>query len=122
MKLPLKGRHGIFSFFTDKPSKPTGPIRFSDVTKDSITLSWQPPDSDGGLPINKYNIEYRDTRRTAWVKAGSVSKENTSFTCADLIEGNEYIFRVTALNDEGESPPLESKETMKPQREISKFT
>lgn len=122
MKLPLKGRHGFFSFFTDKPSKPTGPIRFSDVTKDSITLSWQPPDSDGGLPINKYNIEYRDTRRTAWVKAGSVSKENTSFTCADLIEGNEYIFRVTALNDEGESPPLESKETVKPQREISKFT
>lgn len=107
---------------TDKPSKPTGPIKFTDLTHDSVTLSWQPPDSDGGLPLNNYVIEYHDARRTTWMKAGSVPKDTTTFTCTNLLEGNEYIFRVVAVNDEGESAPLESKESVKPQKEISKWT
>ena len=56
------------------------------------------------------------------MKAGSVPKDTTTFTCTNLLEGNEYIFRVVAVNDEGESAPLESKESVKPQKEISKWT
>ncbi|KAK7507540.1 hypothetical protein BaRGS_00001475, partial [Batillaria attramentaria] len=102
----------------DKPSKPVGPIKFSDIKQDSVTLTWQAPDSDGGLPLKNYIIEYRDARRTTWMRAGTVGKDTTTFTCANLTEGNEYTFRVIAVNDEGESPPLESKETVKPQREL----
>ena len=56
------------------------------------------------------------------MKAGTVPKDTTTFTCSNLLEGNEYIFRVVAVNDEGESAPLESKELVKPQKEISKWT
>ena len=106
----------------DKPSKPIGPIKFSDIKKDSVTLSWQPPESDGGLPLKNYVIEYRDARRTTWMRAGSAPPDSTTFTCPNLMEGNEYVFRVIAVNDEGDSAPLESKESVKPQKPTSKYT
>ena len=108
-------------FFSDKPSKPVGPIEFSDVDKSSVTLSWKPPSSDGGKPIEKYIIEHRDLRRSTWVKAGSVQGDSTTFTAENLTEGNSYTFRVTAVNEEGESQPLESADTVKPQRSASMF-
>lgn len=71
--------------------------------------------------MKNYVIEYRDARRTNWMRAGSVPAGTTSFKCANLIEGSDYFFRIIAVNDEGESQPLESKETIKPQREISEL-
>lgn len=35
----------------DKPAAPEGPLEVSDVTKDSATLSWNPPKDDGGSEI-----------------------------------------------------------------------
>ncbi|RUS90387.1 hypothetical protein EGW08_001882, partial [Elysia chlorotica] len=100
----------------DKPSKPLGPLEFSDIKESSVTLSWKPPSSDGGKPIEKYIIEQRDLRRSTWVKAGSVPGDSTTFTADNLSEGNSYMFRVTAINEEGESQPLESVDTVKPMR------
>ncbi|GFO38541.1 titin, partial [Plakobranchus ocellatus] len=100
----------------DKPSKPIGPIEFSDVTDSTVTLSWKPPSSDGGKPIEKYIIEHRDLRRSTWTKAGTVPGDATTFTADKLLEGNSYMFRVTAVNAEGESQPLESQDTVKPQK------
>ena len=62
-----------------------------------------------------YNIEYRDTRRKSWQKAGSVDKATTSWTQNKLVENNEYLFRVKAVNVAGESAPLETKDVVKPQ-------
>ena len=104
------------------PDKPEGPVQISDITKDSVTLSWQPPNKDGGSPLTGYVIEQRDTRRTQWNKAGSVDKDTTSFVASKLIEDNEYVFRVTAVNAEGESQPLESKEATKPKQPICKHS
>ncbi|GFS00827.1 titin [Elysia marginata] len=103
----------------DKPGKPLGPIEFSDVKENSVSLSWKPPSSDGGKPIEKYIIEHRDLRRSTWVKAGSVPGDATTFTADNLTDGNSYMFRVTAVNQEGESQPLESLDTVKPQRPAS---
>ena len=94
---------------SDVPDKPAGPVAVSDITKDSVTLSWQPPNKDGGTPLTGYVIEQRDTRRGQWVKAGSVDKDTTSFKATKLLEDNEYIFRVIAENAEGQSNPLESQ-------------
>ena len=85
-------------------------------------MSWQPPTKDGGSPLTGYVIEQRDKRRTQWAKAGSVDKDTTSFTASKLLEDNEYVFRVTAVNAEGESEPLESKDVVKPTLPISKST
>ena len=85
-----------------------------------MTLSWQPPSKDGGAPLTGYVIEKRDARRTQWVKAGSVDKDTTSFTASKLLEDNEYVFRVVAVNAEGESEPLESKDVAKPKQPLGK--
>ena len=106
---------------TAVPDKPEGPVKISDITKDSATLSWQPPTKDGGSPLTGYIIEQRDTRRAQWVKAGTVDKDTTSFTASKLLEDNEYVFRVMAVNAEGESEPLESKDMAKPTKPLCKF-
>lgn len=82
-------------------------------------MSWNPPEDDGGVPITGYIIEHRDIRRSTWMKSGSVGPDITSFKAANLVEGNEYYFRVTAVNDEGQGEWLESKEIIKPERELS---
>ena len=33
------------------PSRPRGPLEVTDVYKDKATVSWNPPDDDGGKPI-----------------------------------------------------------------------
>jgi len=33
------------------PGKPKGPIEVLDVQKDSVLISWKPPEDDGGKPI-----------------------------------------------------------------------
>ena len=111
-----------FLHFSDSvvPDRPEGPIEYPEITKDSVTLSWQPPNKDGGSPLTGYVIEKRDARRTQWVKAGSVDKDTTSFTAAKLLEDNEYVFRVIAVNAEGESEPLESKDVAKPKQPLCK--
>jgi len=90
------------------------------VGPDSVTLSWQPPNKDGGSEITGYVVEQRDANRTSWIKAGTVLPDKTTFTAARLIEDNEYVFRVIAENAEGQSKPLES-EVVKPTKGNSKW-
>ena len=108
-------------FFIDKPSSPRGPLRVAAGTDKTADLEWQPPTSDGGSPITGYHIEARPTSRSSWTKVGSVDRDTTKFTVPDLKEGLEYYFRVTALNDEGESKPLESVDTAKPKKKIGEL-
>ena len=39
------------STFEGPPSRPEGPLKVSNVTKDSAKLSWDKPKDDGGLDI-----------------------------------------------------------------------
>ena len=43
----------------DKPSKPTN-LRVTDVWKDYISVTWEPPIKDGGSPLTGYSLEQRD--------------------------------------------------------------
>lgn len=84
-------------------------------------MEWKPSEDDGGLPLKNYLIEMRPTSRSTWSKAGSVGPEVTKFVADKLQEGTEYLFCVTAVNDEGQSVPLEGKDTAKPQKKIGKL-
>lgn len=77
-------------------------------------MTWKPPTSDGGKPVKNYIIEYKDLRRTTWIKSGSVPGDVLTYKAEKLNEGNDYKFRVIAVNDEGESQPLESMDSIKP--------
>lgn len=90
------------------PSKPKGPLAVKDVTKDSCKLSWKKPEDDGGKPITAYQVEKFDKKQGRWVPVGRTSGNDTEFDVKGLQEGHEYQFRVKAINEEGESEPLET--------------
>lgn len=94
-----------------KPSAPEGPLKVSDVTANKAKVGWKKPEDDGGLPIKEYEIEKMDTATGKWVRVGRVpgDKPNLEFEVTGLNPGSEYKFRVTAVNDEGDSEPLTSE-------------
>ncbi|ERL85176.1 hypothetical protein D910_02598 [Dendroctonus ponderosae] len=94
----------------DKPGKPEGPLRISDVHKEGCALKWNPPLDDGGVPLDYYQVEKLDTATGRWVPAGR-SKE-PKIELNNLEPGQEYKFRVSAVNAEGESEPLEAEQTI----------
>ena len=95
-------------------------MKFADISDTCATVSWKPPLTDGGKPVKQYIIEYRDTRKTTWLKSGSCNVNMTTFTVTRLIEGNEYMFRVRAANEVGEGEPLASMEPITAEKPASK--
>lgn len=47
-------------------------------------------------------------------RAGTTAANVTKYSAKNLVVNNEYAFRITAVNAEGESEPLEGSETVKP--------
>lgn len=92
----------------DKPSKPEGPLEVSDVHKEGCKLKWKKPKDDGGVPLTGYVIEKLDTAVGRWVPAGTADPEKTEQEIKGLEPNHRYQFRVRAVNEEGESEPLET--------------
>jgi len=69
-----------------------------------MTLEWQPPDDDGGIPLEFYEIEKMDEATGRWVPCGRAN--DPKFVAQNLQAGHQYQFRVKAVNKEGESDPL----------------
>lgn len=90
------------------PSKPVGPIRLDEVRSESIMISWDEPNDDGGGDITCYTVEKRDTSQSDWKMACS-SVEGTQFKVPNLIKGVQYQFKVCAENRYGASEPLISQ-------------
>lgn len=91
----------------DKPGKPEGPIKVSDVHKEGCSLKWNPPADDGGSPIDHYVVEKMDTDTGRWIPVGRT--KDPKMDVENLVPGQEYLFRVAAVNAEGESLPLETE-------------
>lgn len=94
----------------DKPGKPEGPLRVSDVHKEGATLKWNPPLDDGGVPIDHYVVEKMDTETGRWVPAGRTKEPKLDVL--GLTPGQDYKFRVSAVNTEGQSEPLETEKAV----------
>uniref|UniRef100_A0A4W6E0L8 Titin n=1 Tax=Lates calcarifer TaxID=8187 RepID=A0A4W6E0L8_LATCA len=91
----------------DRPGPSEGPLTVSNVTEEKCSLSWLPPRHDGGASISHYIIQKRETSRLAWTVVSSDCGA-TMFKVTKLLKGNEYIFRVMAVNKYGVGEPLES--------------
>lgn len=89
--------------FTEQPG-PVTDFRPALVTKDSCTLSWKKPISDGGSHIVAYAVDISEGE-DKWKQL--VKSKVLQYVVKDLQEGKEYSFRVKAFNESSEGPPAE---------------
>ncbi|XP_061679568.1 titin-like [Syngnathoides biaculeatus] len=91
----------------DRPGPPAGPLQISGLSAEKVTLSWGPPHETGGAEIMHYIVEKCETSRVAWtIIYGDLMATTCKIT--KLLKGNEYLFRVKAVNKYGEGESLES--------------
>lgn len=102
-----------------KPDKPGTPVA-TDWDKDHVDLEWAPPKKDGGSPITGYIIEKRP-RFGQWEKAAEVPGDKTSARVPDLTEGQEYEFRVIAVNKGGPGEPSDASAPVVAKPRFSEF-
>ena len=91
---------------TSSPSAPSV-VKVADSTKSSVTLEWMKPVFDGGLDVIGYVIEMCKASLGEWHRVNNETCINTKYTAKDLEPGEEYNFRVSALNGAGKGEPGE---------------
>ena len=98
---------------TEVPSAPRN-VTVVEYGKDFVNLSWQCPATDGESPVILYIIEKRDVngapaagagRDSTWIECATVAPNKMSVRVRDLLQGNSYLFRVSAKNRVGAGPP-----------------
>uniref|UniRef100_A0A8C2D2V5 Myosin binding protein C, fast type a n=1 Tax=Cyprinus carpio TaxID=7962 RepID=A0A8C2D2V5_CYPCA len=103
---------------SSKPFMPIAPtseptrLTVEDVTDGTCALKWLPPERIGAGGIDGYIIEYcveggeaRGGLSTEWVQANETPVEKNSYRVRGLPVGEKMLFRVTAVNIAGRSPP-----------------
>lgn len=83
-----------------------------DVTKTTVSLSWARPRDDGGSRVTGYYVERREVSTEKWVRHNKTHITTTMFNVAGLIPNAEYMFRVVAQNDIGQSEPGPASESV----------
>ena len=95
---------------TPTTTEPDAPESLSFTPGDGqVTLRWSPPGNDGGESITHY--EYELDGSGDWINTGSTA---TSHTVTGLMNGQTYVFRVRAVNAEGNGDPVTLEATPSP--------
>ncbi|XP_061652378.1 obscurin isoform X4 [Phyllopteryx taeniolatus] len=77
-------------------------------TDSSITLQWSPPDSDRPVPIKGYVVERRKVGTQTWQRCNAGQTIlSTEITICNFTEEATFQFRISAINDFGQSDYLE---------------
>jgi len=98
--VPQKPGKAIVTLTNLQSDKPSG----SCVT-DSIYLDWTPPKTDGGRPVQGYNVEMYDLPTGNWVTVTQTEGRNCRSMLDNILCGIMYRFRVRAFNEVGSSVP-----------------
>ncbi len=87
------------------PSQPGAPkLRYRN--QDSLTIAWDAPASAGGATSLTYRLERRQADHGTWVVL-TQDHDNTTFTDTTVQPGGTYAYRVTARNQQHDSPTSE---------------
>ncbi|KAK6029157.1 immunoglobulin I-set domain protein [Ostertagia ostertagi] len=81
------------------PSAIKGEPVVESSTKDSVSLSWSPPEDTHGSRVEDYKVEQRTPDQQNWVEVATVTRPRC--TIKNLSPNTEYLFRVAARNAEG---------------------
>ena len=87
----------------DVPDIPDAPV-LETSSKNSITIAWNPPTSDGGSPITGYRAYMNNLINDEWtlIYDGLNYPSTLTFKESGLTAGKYYRFRVSAINYVGE--------------------
>lgn len=107
-------------------------VKVVDWGRNFITLEFNPPQSDGGCPIEKYLIEKKEVHTSKYIrgtelilaklKPGEEALTQFKVKVPDLTEGCRYQFQIKAVNKAGAgppshaTPPVECKDRFAPAR------
>ncbi|KAM7380980.1 hypothetical protein PAMP_004243 [Pampus punctatissimus] len=94
------------------PEPPSNPPDIMDVAKSSVSLSWARPRDDGGSRVTGYYVERREVSTEKWVRHNKTHITTTMYNVTGLIPDAEYMFRVVAQNDIGQSEPGPASESV----------
>lgn len=94
------------------PEPPSNPPEIMDVTKTTVSLSWARPRDDGGSRVTGYYVERREISTEKWVRHNKTHITTTMYNVTGLIPDAEYMFRVVAQNDIGQSEPGPASESV----------
>ena len=97
----------VTQYFTiaERPDPPVKAPTLETATEHSISIAWNAPANNGGSTITGYKVFMNPLKGGDWqlVYDGSSFPSVVVFTKEDLIKGDHYRFRVSALNIRGES-------------------
>jgi titin len=81
---------------------PTVPLDLTAEPGDEqVTLTWEAPEKDGGLPVTSYYVHKGPTdHQLMWEE----TVQGTEYTFTGLFNGETYYFAVSARNEMGEGP------------------
>nr|XP_060624176.1 immunoglobulin superfamily member 22 [Anolis sagrei ordinatus] len=88
----------------DPPGQASQP-QVTDVSKEAVTITWNPPAKDGGSPIMGYIVERRKKGSNLWVPVSKELVQGTKCKVDGLLEDTEYEFRVIPVNRAGPGLP-----------------
>ncbi|MGI0017596.1 MAG: fibronectin type III domain-containing protein [Nitrosotalea sp.] len=92
-----------FAQTTSAPDQPVG-VTATAISPTSISISWSPPQNNGGSPITGYKIDYRVVPNTSYTTLATLNNV-TTYTHINLVTGKTYIYRVSAINIIGTGSP-----------------
>lgn len=99
-------------------------MQAADIDDHSLTLQWDPPESDGGAPIESYTVERRDKSDKDWNTVAQVPAQGAGkhqMVDDKVVEGKEYYYRVRAVNKAGPGDPCDHGKPFKIQAKPGEF-
>lgn len=75
------------------------------MSHDGMTITWTPPEDNGGSTIAGYIIERKEAGSDRWLRINKNPVTMTRYRATGLIESLEYEYRVTAINSRGTGKP-----------------
>ncbi|XP_066564137.1 roundabout homolog 3 isoform X2 [Amia ocellicauda] len=96
------------------PGPPQKPL-VTDVSRNSVTLTWQPSTHEGGAPVTSYIIEaFSQSAGSTWQTVADLVKME-KHTVSGLYPNTIYLFIIRAVNSYGLSDPSPISEPVRTQ-------
>ncbi len=106
----------FLNFSSDRPDPPASQPVVSQLSTQSLVLSWTGPSYDGGTAVLGYIVEVRQEgldKAGSWTEVISRCKNTSHHVRSGLEPLGQYRFRVRAYNSAGVSEPSQESECVK---------